>query len=1191
MEPSNSSQHLSGDIPESIYDLSVWVTERTNNPQEVDLVQNKIITSARQALNNYQSAQIKNPTDLIALRIIDNRFPLFELLPNELKYHPQTLFVDYSSNAENATMDEINKFIREGTPPYDEEEIDPQTEEMIKSLIGDYLIKGVLPELSKNFQVKEIMKVFKGMNITSPDEKFRVAKSCATTLLGANEVMENISMFEPFTPTQCFELAEICAKNSSISIKEFFEVFNITDPDESFKLAKIFAFKRGHETARFFHCFNIPKEEDRVILAKLCIKNGEAGQSIREFNIENPFSRIELLKFAFAQPIYVFDNYDPVCFIGNYDVLNKENYNEFIELAFKQSPPATLSGWRQLFGFPEFNLEEFKPVIKEWENKIAQVCVQENPDHLLRSLSNFFLLSPQEKTNLLKQAAQIHPREIPSILLLVKIFQPELMLDILKECAKKAPDVVAKKIRKYKKIAYSGRAENYFSALQRFELGKICARNEGSAILQYIDNFQLSQEQKEEIYTIAFRFHPIQASVAFSKVRDKLSEFFVKKMDPLRSKPLIEAALCGDHEAQRALVTLDSEDPLYWLISSFSNFHEKDIEIEIEKFTLNTPYEHEVRKLLTRRSKKTKVKVKLFLTALLLLAMRGNLSENEIKNCLENGGFATHIEEIASMQAPHLRPSLLRALIDGIKNRSLNLQNIKFPSCYPLTLLTQLNNLTQKGIDEGVVRDFIGKFNRDFLRDRTKVKILLKALIFLNESKANNPMLLRKIVEAVDNMASKNPKEQQKKLLSTLQSLIALFEFGTIGEVTEETTFEDVVNATFRKKLGIQELEDIAGSFQETFGKSRNPQAIITLAAKYSTLSEELLLSLGDFISSVLKGTFYEERYELSDKTLLTLEHNQPRIIAEWRILEDPVQMVFENGKNHLHPTPEQLRKWMKTVLINDRHLDMERFSRLYRNLTGNPLDSDSNEIPIASSSSASANVKKSYTDRFQDACIKLLDSSLKEDQDKCFRVITKLMVKMSLDETSFFEDLKIFTRKNKESAKDEWELVNSDDPDDLLLCGTEIPGSCQTVDGNPRNNCGLLGYIKKGNIQMMGVRNKKTKVFRSRALIKLLPTTGREGESTLQNKAAVFIERTYPGNVSEKDITAIINMAIKKAARVKAVPLLGKDEYQERIGEAFPGTLQSYKSLRAPFEYSDEHRGVTNGEYVIEKAYYVRGP
>ncbi len=73
------------------------------------------------------------------------------------------------------------------------------------------------------------------------------------------------------------------------------------------------------------------------------------------------------------------------------------------------------------------------------------------------------------------------------------------------------------------------------------------------------------------------------------------------------------------------------------------------------------------------------------------------------------------------------------------------------------------------------------------------------------------------------------------------------------------------------------------------------------------------------------------------------------------------------------------------------------------------------------------------------------------------------------------------------ESQGGEYLILNTGDLQDLLLCGTEVSGSCQRVDRSPSLNKGLLGYLLDGKHRMIAVKDPDTGKIAARTIIRLL--------------------------------------------------------------------------------------------------------
>ena len=167
------------------------------------------------------------------------------------------------------------------------------------------------------------------------------------------------------------------------------------------------------------------------------------------------------------------------------------------------------------------------------------------------------------------------------------------------------------------------------------------------------------------------------------------------------------------------------------------------------------------------------------------------------------------------------------------------------------------------------------------------------------------------------------------------------------------------------------------------------------------------------------------------------------------------------------------------------------------------------------------------------------------------------------------------------QEKKGSLEVLITDEWQDLFLCGTEVLGSCQSIDGDTRLNKGLLGYCLDGKIQMVAVKDKESGKIRSRALLKLLIPLG-------GGKPALFLERIYPDPCPYEQVKGLNYFAIQRASE------LGLDLYTKNPGLPVLGDRVSLRSLGcpAPFEYEDGGAGVAeNGVYTISSSKVVLPP
>lgn len=134
--------------------------------------------------------------------------------------------------------------------------------------------------------------------------------------------------------------------------------------------------------------------------------------------------------------------------------------------------------------------------------------------------------------------------------------------------------------------------------------------------------------------------------------------------------------------------------------------------------------------------------------------------------------------------------------------------------------------------------------------------------------------------------------------------------------------------------------------------------------------------------------------------------------------------------------------------------------------------------------------------------------------------------------------------------------LIDTDNYWDLLMCGTEIPGSCQNVSDTTELNIGLLAYLLDGKNRLIAIKNKEGKIV-ARSILRLL--INRE-----TNQPALIMEKIY-SNYSKLD-SALIHFAKQRAEA------LNLDLFTEGQEQVF---LDSLGGSQAPLEYVDSMGGL----------------
>ena len=158
----------------------------------------------------------------------------------------------------------------------------------------------------------------------------------------------------------------------------------------------------------------------------------------------------------------------------------------------------------------------------------------------------------------------------------------------------------------------------------------------------------------------------------------------------------------------------------------------------------------------------------------------------------------------------------------------------------------------------------------------------------------------------------------------------------------------------------------------------------------------------------------------------------------------------------------------------------------------------------------------------------------------------------------------------------DKYSLINTDRFDLMLLSGTELPGSCQRIDGDPILNKCLLAYPMDGKNRIIAVLDSDKKLV-ARSILRLL-------WDPKNNRPALMQERIYSNDANPR-VSSSLDEFAKIQAKKLGVPLYIADA--QGTGEA----LQSFGSV-APWEYVDSAEGVHPlGQFIISKTRLVYDP
>lgn len=149
--------------------------------------------------------------------------------------------------------------------------------------------------------------------------------------------------------------------------------------------------------------------------------------------------------------------------------------------------------------------------------------------------------------------------------------------------------------------------------------------------------------------------------------------------------------------------------------------------------------------------------------------------------------------------------------------------------------------------------------------------------------------------------------------------------------------------------------------------------------------------------------------------------------------------------------------------------------------------------------------------------------------------------------------------------------VIDTENYQDLLLCGTEVSSSCLRVDGDPHFNQCLFGYLLDGKIRMIAIKETIDGPIKNRSMLKIM--------KNFEGKPVLFLEKSYPIMIRQYD------ELIQACAKMRA-DALGLELYVTSVHEYIGSTLMSDKKNPGVFEYEDglfETQGITDGVYAVK--------
>lgn len=560
-----------------------------------------------------------------------------------------------------------------------------------------------------------------------------------------------------------------------------------------------------------------------------------------------------------------------------------------------------------------------------------------------------------------------------------------------------------------------------------------------------------------------------------------------------------------------------------------------------------------------------------------LFTMREQLTDDQFKWIQDKKLLAA----TAKFLPPALRYTLVLSLIDGMNNKSMvnlykdenNKDGYPWEPLRPMLLACMRGS----GVPETVIQAFNEKAQDSAFRDAKKFAMLINMLQLFN---TNSDLDTNDKTELL-RFLSLQGKDKFQSEIQNIITVIDSEETAMLKDIPQKTVAE-VLEESITKQAKLDGVENPLEKYKETFGKSKQPLAFFTYAAKMKRLNNSAVMECWSlFATSVMKGTFKQERYKTENNPhLQKIKESHEKVFQDWQ-----KESVHKVESDQVVPLKDSTFEWMHDKLIGNDHLDLTAFSFL-KNYLAAPKEEREDIVKALSEEVKNRRLEKGEAInllRLEASLIRYAEENNPAQIKANTETLLKLLKTNGYENSPFIEDINEYAAvqiaNNKTSIDKKFIVVNSDNPFDLFYCGS-IPGSCQDIKtGSPGDIQALLGYVMDGKNRVLMVKDPEGKVV-ARCLIRLLW----DGE-----KPVLFMERFYPPPSIQKTdplFEKALNQAAIDIAKNLGIPLLSV----HGTGEAYENHIHSLGGS-APYDYTDAVKpGLrAKGIYTIKNAKYFR--
>lgn len=1067
-------------------------------------------------------------------------------------------------------------------------------------------------QINRRERIKDLAKEYlwrtKVLN-TNNQEIFELAKKDAES-----RNLRNLKYYRGLSPSQIFEVAKIAAMNGPYSAgiiveyykqfsnQQLFEIAKITtqyhgpsditlscgiqDPAQKLELARIAAEKNPAKIPGYIRHYDIQNQDELFEIAKkaAAAKSHDLPKYIQNFEITDPLKRFELAKIVASYSYQLPSN------IQNFQIDDRSQLFEICKISAANYPEELGD---HLNHFINFNNQEYF--------EIAKIAVAKDGAKTSKTFP-FKLLSQDQRIEIAKMAA---PSQGASIYFAhYDIEDPELRFEIAKISAQHDSSL-------------SMCINNYKITDQKLlkEIALIAAYEQGKETSQWISNYKIEEERDR--FNIAVR--------AFTSKNPPISRYSNTGWNYFNGYAL---SMKNEINLLLILCRLDPEN-IFETIEKykFNEIKKEDLkefyggmqlmlnpkEIpDSQDLALLGPLGQYVNESFSETSRIHMLKW----LGYVLLHFR-------VYNALDNALFEEKQKEtdcipiliaIAKIRNPLKRYQLTSSFfwhlvhLNGVvfdvycKLKLTNEFKRKDHLIFRLLLAELISSYEADAANPEKWSQICSEWKNVFLtltsstyKDCNAQMAVIQSLYTLNKTcsfknEQNKARLILELFKTVSGVKDKRSRtkivNRNLRLMETLintgycNSLEKLVALRPNALSLKKDSLQKCLQDIFKEIIGKVNIQDFDNKYETNFLQARQPDAFIIYASKLSQFNNSFQSYLQIIFTSILEGTFQQMRYNIGEH-LNTVFSWRPGLKEKWIQNSCTKLKLIFGAEDEQKKKSFDVHAYLYQKICNDKHVPPENYPLLI-----NAIKYPSKETIEETLKNINEQIEKLSTNeklneeltslKFQKAILAILNSP--KDLESSINLAAAFSPR---DYPQFFQDLqdliKLIKPEKKGHSEEHWVVENTDAWEDLLLSGTEVLGSCQSIYSHPCYNKCLLNYILDGKNRIVIAKDREGRI-RSRILIRLLA-------DPVLKQPVIFLERLYttPG-VPNEILEEIRSVCLETAAALK-IPLVmsaSQNNNPSRTFTFYPNPLVSFNAL-APFEYVDANKmGITDGKFTI---------